>query len=440
MLIDPVTDLGNRLMMQREMRTAIENATATNSGFAVALLNLDGFRKVNDALGHDVGDELLSAVGKRIRSVLRGGDTVARLGGDDFVILMPALKSESEAGMVAARLLASMRHPLRLGGKTLHVSSSIGIAMYPAHGASEAAMLKYVIAAMNQAKSEGKNTYRLYTSDLGVQSERTMSVERNMYEAIRDGEFMLHYQPICDTKTRGVCAVESLMRWMHKGRMVSPLDFIPVAEENGLIHLLGAWALRTAAMQLARWDSLGIHLQYVTVNVSPIQFLHEMFSENVKKALEDSGIRPERLMLEITESSLMRQPEKARTILEEITQIGVRFAIDDFGTGYSNLGNLKRFPLTCLKIDRSFVKDTPGDPEDCAIVSLVLALAHELGLVTVAEGVETEAQRQFLADSGCGLIQGWLVSKAVDPDVFEDDVKSGTLRLCEMLDKQSIQV
>ncbi len=429
MLRDPLTGLGNRFMMRDQMRVAIEQAKDNHGSIAVALLDLDAFKKVNDSLGHDIGDQLLCSVSRRLAGALRVSDSVARLGGDEFVILMPGVKTEKEAGFVAERLLAAVQQPVSLAGRVLHGSTSIGLALYPQHGTDETALLRHAESAMYRAKDDGKNTWRLYSNEFGKAKTQALSVELGMFEAIQNGEFTLHYQPICDTRTQAVLAVESLMRWTHGGVFVSPVEFIPMAEQNGLIHVLGSWALRTAAMQLARWDQCGMTLEYLTVNVSPVQFLHPAFSSNVEKALADSGIAPNRLVLEITEGALMRDPRKAEAILAELEAVGVRFAIDDFGTGYSNLGNLKRFPLTCLKIDRSFVKDTPASADDCAIVSVVLALAKELGLAAVAEGVETEEQRQFLASKGCELIQGWLVSKALPPEVLEQQINTGKLRL-----------
>lgn len=426
-LRDPLTGLGNRASMREQMCDAIQDARYTGNGIAVAVLNVDGFRRINDSLGHEVGDAVLRAVGKRLTGALRTEDSVARLGGDDFVILLPGIGNAGEVSIIARRLLTAVRQPLPFDGRQLILTASVGIAIYPQHGDDEVSLLKNADLAMYRAKQNGRDTYCLYTDDLGAEKQRELSVEISMFEAIRNGEFTLHYQPICATTTRDVYAVESLMRWTHNGKGVSPADFIPLAEENGLIHLLGGWALRTAAMQLARWDRSGISLAYMTVNVSPVQFLHPSLPSTIRKALTDSGIDPGRLVLEITESAVMRDPDKAKAVFEEIETMGIRFAIDDFGTGYSNLGNLKRFPLTCLKIDRSFIRDTPGDAEDCALVSMVLVLARELGLEAVAEGVETEEQMAFLAERGCRFIQG--IAKALPPEVFEESVVSGKLRL-----------
>ncbi|WP_083384480.1 putative bifunctional diguanylate cyclase/phosphodiesterase [Cupriavidus sp. USMAHM13] len=428
-LRDPLTGLGNRLMVREELQLAIERTQSQNTHIAVAILDLDGFKKINDSLGHDIGDELLRQISKRLKAAVREHDIVSRVGGDEFVIVLPNLSTEKEARSVATRILTTIQQPIPLAGHQLQMSTSIGLALYPQHGSSEADLMKNADAAMYRAKEQGKNAYCVYNSEIGIQKEHALAMELSMFQAIRNGEFDLHYQPICRAMTREVIAVESLMRWTHDEQDVPPAEFIRLAEENGLIHLLGGWALRTAAMQLSQWDSVGLRLDYLTVNVSPVQFLHPGFPATVYKAVQDSGIEPHRLVLEITEGALIRDPKKTEAVFEELKAFGVKFAIDDFGTGYSNLRNLKRFPLTSLKVDRSFVSEVCESSNDQAIVSLILLLAKELGLTIVAEGVETEAQLSFLVERGCTYIQGWLVSRALPPQALEERIHSGKLKL-----------
>jgi diguanylate cyclase (GGDEF)-like protein len=428
-LLDPLTETGNRTHMRDEITRAIASAQANNGGFAVALLDLDSFKKINDSLGHDAGDELLYEVSRRLSGTLRPSDVVGRIGGDEFAILLPRITTPQVASEVASRLLLAIQTPFPLAGHMLHVTASIGIALYPLHGETEAELIKHADLAMYQAKEHGKNRSFVYTDELAHRSNKTMSIELAMFEALQKGEFMLHYQPICNPHTHAVQAVESLMRWQRPSGPVSPAEFIPLAEENGLINLLGGWALRTASMQLARWDEIGLHLSYIAINVSPIQFHHPSFTATVKKALEDSGVDPYRIVLEITEGALMKDPTRANALLAELKGLGVRLAVDDFGTGYSSLAYLKSFPLSTLKIDQSFVRDMVNSQNDRAIVTAVLSLALEMGLSVVAEGVETQEQCQFLRDKGCTYVQGWLISKALPPQELEQRVQSGQLLL-----------
>lgn len=422
---DPLTGTGNRTLL----REWISQEIASCRHFAVALLDLDGFKRINDSLGHDAGDALLCAVSKRLETLMRSGDTVARIGGDEFVLLIRDVKTRTEAKRVGARIVTSLQHPFSVGGRQLHVTTSLGMALHPGDGADESQLLKRADLAMYQAKERGKNQYSLYSQDLELAEAEAFALELNMYEGIKHGEFELHYQPIVDARTREVRAVEALMRWNRPTGQVPPTTFIPLAEDNGVINILGNWALRTACMQVAKWDAAGVHLAYVTVNVSPVQFHSPTLASNVKAAVLDSGIAPHRLVLEITEGALMKYPEQALNVLSELRDFGVRFAIDDFGTGYSNLAHLRRFPLSALKIDRSFVSDMPTSTHDRAIVSAVLSLAKELGLSVVAEGVELESQRELLVERGCEYTQGWLFAKALSPAQFEEALNSRQLTL-----------
>ncbi|KWU19149.1 hypothetical protein AS149_12945 [Burkholderia cenocepacia] len=429
---DPLTGMGNRVLLREWISQAI--GVNRKQPFAVALLDLDGFKRINDSLGHDAGDELLCAVSKRLEALMRAGDTVARIGGDEFVLLIRDVRTNADAKRIGARIVNSLQHPFLVAGRQLHVTTSLGLALYPGDGVDESTLLKRADLAMYQSKERGKNQYSLYSQDLEQAEAEAFALELNMFEGINHGEFELHYQPIVDARTREVRAVEALMRWNRPNGQVPPTTFIPLAEDNGVINILGSWALRTACMQLAKWDAAGTRLAYVTVNVSPVQFHYPTFASNVKSAVTHSNIAPHRLVLEITEGALMKYPDQALAVLSELRDFGVRFAIDDFGTGYSNLAHLRRFPLSALKIDRSFVSDMPNSTHDRAIVSAVLSLAKELGLSVVAEGVELESQRELLVERGCEYTQGWLFAKALSPSQFEEALATKQLSLSSNFD------
>ncbi|WP_423193971.1 putative bifunctional diguanylate cyclase/phosphodiesterase [Cupriavidus sp. H18C2] len=280
---------------------------------------------------------------------------------------------------------------------------------------------------MYEAKALGKNRYCIYSPELERRLDEQFRIEQSMFEAVQSGEFLLHYQPIVWPGTGEICAVEALMRWEHAGEDIRPDIFIPVAEKNGLIKHLGSWALRCACAQLAAWDAQGIHVGHMSVNVSAVQFLHPNFYDSVRSAIQDAGIAADRLVLEITESVLMTDPKAAERLLLSLRALGIRFAVDDFGTGYSSLSYLRRFPLSALKVDRSFVADMIDSPHARTIVSAVLSLARELGLVAIAEGVETDAQGALLAAQGCDLVQGWRYARALSPADFENAVLDGRL-------------
>jgi diguanylate cyclase (GGDEF)-like protein/PAS domain S-box-containing protein len=416
---DSLTGLPNRSLMEDRIRREIESFRRTGAPFAVLMLDLDGFKKANDSLGHAAGDEILKQTATRLVKLLRGTDTVARLGGDEFVIVLPGVSQACEIEPVALRILSALQQPYPVGTNTLYLTTSVGAALYPAHGEELAELLSNADMAMYKAKELGKDRWSLFQDQLRAKSTRTVSLEAALYEGVSNGEFMLHYQPICNATTGVMAGVEALMRWNRPGHgLVSPAEFIPVVEANGLINLLGAWALQLSAMQLARWDAEGMKQVYASVNVSPRQFRHSQFLSAVRKAIDMSKVDPSRLVLEITEGVLMQDPESARKTLQELVAMGLRVSVDDFGTGYSSLAYLQRFPLHALKIDRSFVQHLPGNTSDAAIVNAVLALARETGLKVVAEGVELESQRAYLADKGCDYVQGWLMGRPIPaPDL-----------------------
>lgn len=418
---DALTGLPNRSLLSDRVRMAIALSRRVGRGFLVLALDLDGFKKVNDALGHPVGDAMLRVAAERLSETLRDVDTLARVGGDEFVAVLPGATSESEIHVVARRMIATMQQPFEIQGHTLYVGTSIGAAVFPQHGDSEVKLLAHADTAMYRAKETGKARCVIYDHEKFTQPEHDVSMEAAMFQAVRDGEFLLHYQPIVDARTRQIMGFEALMRWSRPGEgMVPPVQFIPMAESNGLINLLGAWALKSACMQIKQFQEAAGRPLYVSVNVSPRQFRNDQFLDVVDEAMAMSGLCGEQLLLEITEGILMSDPEYAEDLLIAMATRQVRIAIDDFGTGYSSLAYLKRFPIAALKIDRAFIKDVPGSVKDVAICNVVLSLASHLNLSTVAEGVESDEQLEFLAAHGCGLIQGFLTGRPMPPhDVIE---------------------
>ncbi len=415
---DALTGLPNRALLSARIEQALAQKHRGGRGFALAVADLDGFKRINDSLGHAVGDALLRLVAERLKAELRGVDTVARVGGDEFVLVLPEIETPDQADGLARRLTESMQLPFLVGDHTLFVTISLGFALHPEHAQDADSLMHCADAALYRAKDLGRNRWQLFNQDLAAKRSEYLKLEHAMFEAVRNGEFLLHYQPIA--KTDGtVVGAEALMRWPHPERgMVPPGEFIPIAETNGLINLLGAWALRTACMQAVRWDDDGLQGLSMSVNVSPRQFRHDDFFDQVRQAIAESGIESSRLVLEITEGVLLHNPEHARVVLDSLKQLGVRIAVDDFGTGYSSLSYLKRFPLSSLKIDRTFVRDMGQSVNDRVIVSAVLSLARELGLQAVAEGVEDIEQLNFLESKGCPLVQGYYIGRPMPPAEF----------------------
>jgi diguanylate cyclase (GGDEF)-like protein/PAS domain S-box-containing protein len=414
---DPLTGLPNRSLLSDRIHTAIAQTQRTGIGFAVAVLDLDGFKKVNDALGHAIGDALLRVAAMRLADTLRESDTLARVGGDEFVAILPRAIEEQDIQVISRRLISAMQLPFEIQGHTLYVGISIGAATFPDHGDSEVKLLANADTAMYRAKETGKARCVVYCRQKFAHQEHDVSMEAAMFQAVRDGEFLLQYQPIIDAQTRRIEGFEALMRWVRPGLgLVSPVQFIPMAESNGLINLLGAWALKSACVQIKRFEEAAGRQLYVSVNVSPRQFRNDQFINVVDEAIRLSGLQGQQLLLEITEGILMSDPDHAEALLTDLTARGVRIAIDDFGTGYSSLAYLKRFPIATLKIDRAFIKDLPGSARDAAICNVILSLARHLDLTAVAEGVENEEQFQFLAAHGCELIQGFLTGRPLLPE------------------------
>lgn len=409
---DPLTGLANRALFEDRLRQAFASAQRSGHGFAVAALDLDGFKRVNDALGHGAGDELLKKASRRLLDALRQQDTLARMGGDEFVALLPAVDTEASALTAGTRLLRAMDEPFDVLGHMLNVGTSVGLALYPLHETLDHRLLSAADQALYRAKEAGKGCVKLFNAHQHGQESTRPVLERELFKAVQANSLTLLYQPIVDQHQR-VVGIEALMRWNHPELgAVSPAQFIPMAEGCGLIQLLGAWALKQAcrdAQDLRARSALDL---YVAVNVSPRQLRSPSFVTVVRDALGQSGLPGNRLQLEITESSLISDPDATAQLLDELARLGVHVAVDDFGTGYSSLAYLKRFSLNSLKIDRSFVEHVALPSRERDLCVGIVALAQEMGLVTVAEGVENASQMQALQDAGCDRFQGWLFGKA----------------------------
>jgi diguanylate cyclase (GGDEF)-like protein/PAS domain S-box-containing protein len=415
---DALTELPNRLLLSDRIRMVIAAARRSGQGFSIATVGLDGFKKVNDGLGHPVGDAVLRMAATRLRKTLRDSDTLARVGGDEFVAILPATYSDAQIKLVTGRLLATLQSPFEIDSHTIYIGASIGVAIYPQHAEDEVRLVALADAAMTRAKETGKARCVVYSARQSGPPEHDISLEAAMFQAVREGEFLLYFQPIVDAQTRQIQGFETLMRWKHPGLgMVPPARFIPIAETNGLINLLGAWALKAACVQLRQFEEVAKRQLYISVNISPRQFRNDKFLDVLDDALAFSGLGGDQLVLEITEGTLMIDPQHAETILTKMAERKARIAIDDFGTGYSSLAYLKRFPISVLKVDRAFIKDLPESTKDAAICNAVLDLAKHLGLNVVAEGVETEAQMQYLESRGCQYVQGYLTGKPMPAHV-----------------------
>ena len=408
---DTLTGLPNRSLWASRASQALAFARRHQLKLAVLFLDLDNFKTINDTLGHPVGDRLLSSAAGRLSACLRDEDVLARIGGDEFVILLPKLNRSDDAAVVARKLLESLTQPFDIDGQELTVSTSIGIAVYPGNGSDIDVLLKHADTAMYGAKNEGRNDFRFFTPDMNSRVFARLKLENALRRAIERNELILEYQPQWEMPEQRLIGVEALVRWEHPERgRVTPLEFIPVAEESGLIHAIGDHVLRTACLQQAAWHAAGLRPMTIAVNISALQFRRQGFLERVRRIIDETGADPKGLDLELTESALMQPGPEIEAQLASLREMGFGLALDDFGTGYSSLAYLKRIPLTHLKIDRSFVQDLPGDAEDAAIATATLSIARDLGLAVIAEGVETPAQRDFLLTRQCRVMQGYLLS------------------------------
>ncbi len=416
---DALTKLPNRTLLDDRIRQAIAKSKRNDDHMAVLFLDLDHFKLINDTLGHDTGDRLLEQLAQRLTEVLRSTETVARLGGDEFVIVIPELAAVRRVAVVARKVLEVVAAPYLLEGSSLHVTPSIGISVYPEDGDDAATLLRNADTAMYHAKEQGRNNFQFFTQAMNQSVQERVTIENDLRLAIERGEFLLHYQPQVDCRSGEVIGMEALIRWQHPQRgLIAPDRFITIAEETGLIVPIGEWVLGEACRQARRWQLGGHPGLRISVNLSARQFQQRDLSARISAMIHASGIDPASLELELTESMLMIDPEKATAVLHQLAAAGVKMAIDDFGTGYSSLAYLKRFPVTRLKIDRSFVRDLANDSNDAAIVDAVVAMATSLKMEVIAEGVETIAQLDYLEAHGCHAIQGYYYSSPAVAESF----------------------
>jgi diguanylate cyclase (GGDEF)-like protein len=414
---DAITELPNRVLLQDRLLHAINRAARAGRRLALLFLDLDGFKLINDSYGHSAGDEVLRLVGMRLMSRLRKADVVARIGGDEFAVVLADVNLDSDVQSLCDQLLQVITEPYELSGQDNRVTTSIGIAMFPQDGSDVQTLLKHADAAMYQAKEGGKNRYTFYQPEMNRRAEERLQLTRQLHRAFDRKEFSLCYQPQYDLASGSLVCVEALMRWQDDdGNQVPPTRFIPVAEDSGLIVPLGAWVLQEACGQAQQWRNQGLDFGRLSVNISGRQFQDEGLQGTVADALAATGLPGDRLELEITESWVMEGPYRAEKQMHLLSQMGVSLVIDDFGVANSSMAYLKRFPVQKLKIDRSFIRDIPADTDDAAIVSAIIAMGHSLGLRVVAEGVETAQQSAFLRGTGCDEVQGFLFGRPVPHD------------------------
>ena len=421
---DALTNLPNRALLNDRINQAIALAERRSSHLAVLFLDLDNFKHINDSLGHGVGDQLLQAVALRLSDCVRSSDTVSRLGGDEFVVLLSESHSADDAARTAEKILSVLAMSHTIGQQQLHITSSIGISTYPNDATDAEGLIKNADTAMYLAKEEGRNNYQFFRQEMNVHAVERQLIEAHLRTAMENSEFILHYQPKIDLHSGRITSAEALIRWQHPAwGMILPARFIPVAEACGLIVPLGRWVLLQACAQAKRWENCGYALDSVAVNISALEFRRKDFVDSVESALRVTGLKPNNLQLEITESVLMRDAQTSATILQQLKTLGVQLAVDDFGTGYSSLSYLNQFPIDVLKIDRSFVQDIHNS--NGIIVSAVIAMGNSLKQRVIAEGIEETAQLEFLRSHHCSEGQGFLFSHPVSADQFANLLRSG---------------
>ena len=423
---DFLTGLPNRMLLNDRVRQAISLAARHGKKVAVLFLDLDGFKHINDSLGHPIGDKLLQSIAKRLVDCGRSSDTVSRQGGDEFVVLLSEVEQSDDAASTARRMLQSIAEPHSIGQHDLHVTASIGLSIYPDDGLDAETLIKNADTAMYQAKENGHQSYQFFKPAMNVRAVERQSIEESLRRALERQEFALHYQPIVNLKTGEISGAEALLRWSHPTRgPVSPAQFIPVAEDCGLILPIGNWVLREACKQAQAWAVAGLALGTIAVNISAIEFRDEHFLEGVFRILKDTGLDPKSLELELTESVLMKRAGSTESILKALRARGVQVAVDDFGTGYSSLSYLRRFPIDALKIDQSFVRQITTAPDETTIVTAVISMGRSLKLRVVAEGVETHEELAFLQAHQCDEAQGYFFSRPLIPEQLAKLLKTG---------------
>jgi diguanylate cyclase (GGDEF)-like protein/PAS domain S-box-containing protein len=423
---DFLTDLPNRMLLNDRVTQAIGLASRHGKKVAVLFLDLDGFKHINDSLGHPIGDKLLQSVVKRLLSCVRSSDTVSRQGGDEFVVLLSEVEQAEDAALSALRMLQTVAEAHSIDQHDLHVTVSIGVSVYPDDGKDAETLIKNADTAMYQAKENGRQSYQFFKPAMNVRAVERQSIEENLRRALERQEFSLHYQPKINLRTGEITGAEALIRWTHPTRgPVSPAQFIPVAEDCGLILPIGQWVLREACKQAREWVAAGLPLATMAVNISSMEFRDDNFLQSVFAILKETGLDPKSLELELTESVLMKRAESAASVLKSLRASGVQIAVDDFGTGYSSLSYLRKFPIDALKIDQSFVRQITTARDDNTIVTAVISMGRSLKLRVVAEGVETQEELEFLQAHQCDEAQGYFFSRPVPPQQFAALLKTG---------------
>lgn len=417
---DPLTQLPNRLLFSARLRQSLNHSARSKTRLAVMFIDIDSFKHVNDSLGHPAGDSLLIQIAERLTSAVRTGDTLARISGDEFIVLLEDIGNAEHVATVAQKIMDRFTRPFKLAGKLLRVTCSIGISLFPADGDEATILMRNADTAMYRAKENGRNNYQFYSREMTSAAFEKIFIENALRNAIEQNEFRLVYQPQVNLDDGRMSGVEALVRWHHPEQgVIAPTRFIPIAEQSGLIQQIGAWVLNEACRQARRWQDMGLAVGRVAINISGKQIQQACFAGLVESTLQEHDLEPDRIELEVTESFLMEKVDAGLSQLMALHDMGIALAIDDFGTGYSSLTYLKRLPIGKLKIDRSFVSDIPHDSDDMAISEAVIALARAMDLQVIAEGIETEAQAQFLRDRGCFLGQGYLYSRPLPPEALE---------------------
>ena len=421
---DALTGLPNRLLFIDRLGREIAHAERDGHVFAVLVVDLDRFKLINDTLGHGPGDQLLIEIARRLSVAIRTADTVARSGGDEFLLLLTDIREAPDAAVIATKIISELDKAVSVGGTEVHTSASIGISIYPTDGSDSDTLVAHADEAMYFAKQAGRNSFQFFSSGMSVFSRERLDLESELRRALPMKQFEVHYQPKVDVATGRMNSVEALLRWRHPTRgIVGPLEFIPIAEETGLMLSIGEWVLREACRQARQWQREGLPFLRIAVNISPIHFRQSKFLEIVRSALLDNDLEPQYLEIELTETTVMDHAENSVHILEELSRMGVIVSIDDFGTGYSSMSYLRRFPIDKLKIDRSFIHDMTTNSDAASIVRAIISLAHSLRLKVVAEGVETAEQLEQLRELGCDQFQGFYRSAAVLPSEIGDFVQ-----------------
>lgn len=416
---DELTGLPNRRLFQDRLQQALRQADRSRTKLAVCFMDLDEFKQINDVHGHETGDQVLRNTAERVSGYIRESDTVARVGGDEFMFLFTGLRQIDEAGTVAEKVLASLNPPLNVSGRLFSVRASLGISIYPDDGSDVATLAKNADMAMYQAKNQGRDRYSFFTQALDEQFARRLEIENDLRQALERNEFEVHYQPQFDLQMR-LSGFEALIRWRHPAKgLVSPGAFIPVAEQSGLIARIDEWTLQAVCRQIAEWRRQALRPPAVSVNLSMKLFRRPDLSERIAQIAREAGVAPQWIDFEVTESALMENAEQTVRHLRALRAQGFALAIDDFGTGYSSLNYLKRFPVNSLKIDQSFVRDLDIDKDDAVIIVAIVNLAHSLGLSVIAEGVETETQLRFLREHGCDFVQGYLTGRPAPAETWD---------------------